>query len=403
MTEHPTSLGHRWPAVMMANYATPKILLDRGVGSTVWDAAGNEYLDLIAGIATSTLGHGHPAVVEAVTAQVERLAHTSNLYAHEPGLNLAERLVGLVGVDARVFFSQDGATANEAAYKLARRHGWQSNPDGSRQNMVAAVGSFHGRTMGALSITGSPAKREPFEPLPGPVTFVPYGDIPALRDAVDESTAALFLEPVLGEGGVIPAPPGYLQAAREICTQQGALLVVDEVQSGIGRSGSWFMSREQGVTADVITLAKGLAGGLPLGACIGIGAAGDLFRPGDHGSTFGGNPVSCAAALAVIDTIMSDDLLTNVKVVGEQWEHEFAAIDHPNLQGSRGLGLWRALELKDVPATNVETAARAAGFLVNAVAPDAIRLAPPLVLTGREASRFADAIPGILDVAAAQE
>ena len=180
-------------------------------------------------------------------------------------------------------------------------------------------------------------------------------------------------------------------------------MVVDEVQSGIGRSGSWFMSREQGVTADVITLAKGLAGGLPLGACIGIGAAGDLFRPGDHGSTFGGNPVSCAAALAVIDTIMSDDLLTNVKVVGEQWEHEFAAIDHPNLQGSRGLGLWRALELKDVPATNVETAARAAGFLVNAVAPDAIRLAPPLVLTGREASRFADAIPGILDVAAAQE
>ena len=403
MTEQLTSLADRWPAVMMANYATPKILLDRGMGSTVWDTAGAEYLDLIAGIATSTLGHGHPAVAEAVSRQVQRLSHTSNLYAHEPGLALAERLVGLLGVSARVFFSQDGATANEAAYKIARRHGWESNPDGSRQTMVSAVGSFHGRTMGALSITGSPAKREPFEPLPGPVTFVPYGDLAALREAVDESTAALFLEPVLGEGGVVPAPAGYLQAAREICTQQGALLVVDEVQSGIGRSGSWFMSREQGVTADVITLAKGLAAGLPLGACIGIGAAGDLFRPGDHGSTFGGNPVSCAAALAVIDTIISDDLLTNVKVVGEHWEEEFAAIDHPNLHGSRGIGLWRALELNDIAAAKVEAAARAAGFLVNAVAPDAIRLAPPLVLTADEASRFATAIPAILNAAAVQE
>lgn len=395
-------LQQRWPAVMMANYGTPKLLLDRGVGSRVWDGDGNEYLDLIAGIATSSLGHAHPAVVEAVSSQVGKLAHTSNLYAHEPGLALAERLVELVGVDARVFFSQDGATANEAAYKLARRHGWQSNPDGSRQQIVSAEGSFHGRTMGALSITGSPAKREPFEPLPGPVTFVPYGDVAALREAVSRSTAAVFLEPVLGEGGVKPAPEGYLQAAREICDANGALLVVDEIQSGIGRSGSWFMSRDQGVTPDIITLAKGLGAGMPIGACLALGSVGSLFEPGQHGTTFGGNPVSCAAALAVLDTIVADDLLTNVKNVGQQWQNAFESIEHSNLAGQRGVGLWRALELTGVAAADVETAARTHGFLVNAVAPDAIRLAPPLILTAAQASEFEAALPAILDEAAGQ-
>lgn len=387
----------------MSNYGTPQLCLARGEGVRVWDVDGNEYLDLVAGIATSTLGHANPALADAVGSQVRRLAHTSNLYAHEPGLALAEQLISMVGVDARIFFSQDGATANEAAYKLARRHGWESNPDGSRLEIVAADGSFHGRTMGALSITGSPAKRVPFEPLPGPVNFIRYGDVLGLKAAVTEKTAAVFLEPVLGEGGVIPAPEGYLAAARQICDDNGALLVVDEVQSGIGRGGSWFMSLAQGVIPDVLTLAKGLAGGMPLGVCIGIGEAGHLFRPGDHGTTFGGNPVSCAAALAVIDSINKLDLLTNVKNVGEHWSNRFDATDHPNLRGHRGVGLWRALALDSVTSTSVELSARKAGFLVNAVAPDAIRLAPPLTLTIEDADLFADALPEILTAAARAE
>ncbi len=392
-------LGKRWEATMMANYGTPKICLSHGVGSRVWDTEGNQYLDLVAGIATSTLGHAHPAIVDAVSKQVATLAHTSNLYAHEPGLQLAERLVELTGGDSRVYFCQDGATANEAAYKLARRHGWESNPDGSRQTMVAANGSFHGRTIGALSITGNPEKRAPFEPLPGPVSFVPYGDVAALEQAVTQQTAALFLEPVLGEGGVVPAPAGYLAAARAICDRAGALLVVDEVQSGIGRTGSWFMSLDQSVTPDVITLAKGLAGGLPLGACIAIGDAASLFTPGQHGSTFGGNPVSCAAALAVLDTIVADDLLSHVKIVGEHLATGLDGIDHPGLAGHRGIGLWLALELDGLPGIAVETAARDRGFLVNAVAPDAIRLAPALTLSADQADEFVAALDSILSTA----
>lgn len=394
-----TDLESRWSASMMANYGTPRLELSHGAGSYVWDADGNRYLDLITGIATSSLGHANPALVAAVSSQVAKLAHTSNLFAHEPGLELAERLIGLLGVDARVFFSQDGASANEAAYKLARRHGWESSPDGSRLEIVAAEASFHGRTMGALSITGSAAKREPFEPLPGPVTFVPYGDIDALRSTLSTSTAALFLEPVLGEGGVVPAPDGYLAAARSLCDEVGALLVIDEVQSGMGRSGAWFMSIDQGVVPDILTLAKGLAGGMPLGACIATGVAAGLFRPGDHGSTFGGNPVSCAAALAVIDTIIEADLLTNVKLVGEHWANRFEGIEHPALAGQRGVGLWRALLLSGVASANVENQARKSGFLVNAVAPDAVRLAPPLTLSIEEADAFADALPELLTAA----
>jgi acetylornithine aminotransferase len=361
---------------------------------------GAAYLDLFAGIAVSSLGHAHPAIVDAVSRQVATLAHTSNLLAHEPGLRLAERLLQLLGTDGRVFFCQDGTEANEAALKLARIHGRRLDPSGGRLRVVAAEGSFHGRTFGSLSITGTAAKRAPFEPLPGPVTFVPYGDAAALASAVDDSVAAVFLEPTLGEGGVVPAPDGYLAAARAACDATGALLVIDEVQSGIGRSGHWFASTAQGVVPDVITLAKGLAGGLPLGACIGLGAAGQLFQPGDHGSTFGGNPVSCAAALAVLDTIESDDLLTHVKRVGERWATSFDGIEHPLLAGHRGVGLWRALVLTSPEAGQVEAAARTAGFLVNAVKPDAVRLAPPLILTEDEADSFTAALPGILDAAA---
>jgi acetylornithine/N-succinyldiaminopimelate aminotransferase len=390
----------RWSAAMMANYAVPPVALARGRGCRVWDLDGREYLDLIAGIAVSSLGHAHPALVDAVSAQVGTLAHSSNLAIHEPGLRLAERLLALLGVDGRVFLANDGAAANEAAYKLARRHGRTLDPSGGRLEIVAAEGSFHGRTMGALSVTGSPAKRVPFEPLPGPVRFVPYGDADALRAAVTERTAAVFLEPTLGEGGVVPPPPGYLAAARAACDGAGALLVVDEVQSGIGRTGEWFACRQAGVVPDVLTLAKGLGGGLPIGACIGVGDAARLFRPGDHGSTFGGNPVSCAAALAVLDTIERDGLLDNVRQVGGRLAAGLAALDHPLVAGVRGSGLWLALALTAPAAPAVEVAARDAGLLVNAVQPDAIRFAPPLVLGAAEADEAVEAFPAVLARAA---
>jgi acetylornithine/N-succinyldiaminopimelate aminotransferase len=371
------SLSSRWDAVMMPNYGTPPITIDHGDGVRVWDDAGNEYLDFVGGIAVSSLGHAHPAVVDAVSTQVAKLAHSSNLAIHEPGVTLAERLVGLLGLPARVFFANSGAEANECAVKLARKH----RPG---KAIVACNNSFHGRTMGALSLTGTPAKRAPFEPLPGPVTFVDYGDVDALRAAVSTDTAAVFVEPTLGEGGIVPPPSGFLTAVREICDTSGALMVVDEVQSGIGRTGHWFAGQADGVRPDVVTLAKGLGAGLPIGACLGVGAAGELFAPGDHGSTFGGNPVSCAAALAVLDTIERDGLLDNVKRVGEHLAHGLDTIGGPLIAGHRGAGLWRALVLTDAKAAAIEAAARDTGLLVNAVKPDVLRLAPPLILTEAE-------------------
>jgi acetylornithine/N-succinyldiaminopimelate aminotransferase len=382
----------RWDAVMMPNYGTPPVALVRGQGCRVWDADGTEYLDLIAGIAVSALGHGHPALVEAVTRQVSTLAHTSNLFVHEPGLALAERLVDLLGGGGRVFFANDGAEANEAALKIARRHGWTASPAGERLEVVAAEAGFHGRTLGALSLTGTAAKREPFAPLPGPVTFVPYGDADALRAAVTERTAAVFLEPTLGEGGVVPPPPGYLTAARAACDAAGTLLVVDEVQSGIGRTGAWFAHQAEDVRPDVVTLAKGLGGGLPIGACVAFGPAGKLLTAGQHGSTFGGNPVAAAAALAVLDTIEREGLLESVRAVGDRLAAGLAAVDSPLVTGVRGSGLWRALTLGRPVAAQVEAAARAEGVLVNAVQPAAIRLAPPLVLSAAEADQAVDAL-----------
>jgi acetylornithine aminotransferase len=394
------ALAARWDAVMMANYGTPPAAIVRGEGCRVWDADGIEYLDLIAGIAVSALGHGHPAIVEAVGRQVAAVAHTSNLVINEPALRLAERLVDLLGGGGRVFFCNDGAEANEAAFKLVRRHGRALDPAGGRLEVVAADGGFHGRTFGALALTGNPAKRTPFAPLPGPVTFVPYGDAAALAAAVTDRTAAVFLEPTLGEGGVVPPPPGYLAAARKACDRTGALLVVDEVQSGIGRTGAWFVHRAEGVQADIVTLAKGLGGGLPIGACIGFGAAAELFVPGDHGSTFGGNPVSCSSALAVLDTIERTGLLESVRTVGARLAAGLGAIDSPLVRGVRGGGLWLALVLTRPVAAEVEAAARRAGLLVNAVQPDAIRLAPPLVLSAAEADR---AVDGLRDAVAEVE
>ncbi|WP_375478192.1 acetylornithine transaminase [uncultured Jatrophihabitans sp.] len=392
------TISQRWQAVMMPNYGTPPLALDHGQGVRVWDVDGNSYLDFVGGIAVSSLGHAHPALVAAVTEQVGRLAHTSNLAIHEPGVRLAEKLVELLDLPARVFFANSGAEANECALKLARLAGRAQG----RAEIVSCHDSFHGRTFGALSVTGNAAKREPFAPLPGPVTFVDYGDAAALRRAVGPRTAAVIVEPTLGEGGVIAPPAGFLAAARSICDDGGALLIVDEVQSGIGRTGSWFATQAEGVRPDVITLAKGLGGGLPIGACLGVGAAGELFAPGDHGSTFGGNPVSCAAALAVLATIADDGLLDNVKRVGEHLARRLDALDSPLVAETRGSGLWRAVGLTGPHASAVEAAARRRGLLVNAVKPTALRLAPPLVLTEAEVDEAAPMLAAALhEVAAA--
>lgn len=394
------SLLARWDAALMGNYGTPPLVLDRGSGCTVWDVDGKAYLDLLAGIAVSSLGHAHPAVVEAVSAQVARIAHTSNLAAHEPGVSLAEQLVALVdaaagsSTGARVFFCNSGAEAVEAAFKLVRRH-----HGGQRTKLVAASGSFHGRTMAALALTGQPAKQAGFAPFPADVTFVEYGDAAALSAAVDTDTAAVVLEPIQGEGGVRPAPPGYLAAARAACDASGALLVLDEVQTGIGRTGTWFGFEHDCVRPDVITLAKGLGAGLPIGACVGLGQAAKALGRGDHGSTFGGNPVACAAALAVLQTVALEGLVTRAGNLGSRWANELRGVEHPLLAGVRGRGLLLALELRSPVAAAVESAARAHGFLVNAVSADAVRLAPPLVLTDPDADRFTAALPAVLDSA----
>jgi acetylornithine/N-succinyldiaminopimelate aminotransferase len=385
----------RWDATLMRNYGTPPIALVEGRGCRVADAEGRWYLDLIGGIAVSSLGHGHPALVAAVSDQVARLAHTSNLYINPPALRLAEKLVELIGVPgARVFLCNDGATANEAAIKTALR----AQP--GRRGFVAAENSFHGRSLGALALTGKAAIREPFAPFGIDTTFVPYGDVDALRSAVGSGTAAVVLEPTLGEAGVIPPPEGYLVAAKEICDAAGALLVIDEVQGGIGRTGAWFAHQHDGIVPDIVTVAKGLGGGLPVGACIGIGRASEALLKGDHGSTFGGNPVSCAAALAVIDTIASEGLLEHAETLGSEWQQALAKCGGSALRGVRGRGLWLALVVSDGSAGAVETAARRAGFLVNATGPDAVRMAPPLVLSAAEAATFTHALPGILEAAA---
>ncbi|HEU5418245.1 MAG TPA: acetylornithine transaminase [Streptosporangiaceae bacterium] len=387
-------LQDRYGAAIMLTYGVPPVALDHGRGCVVWDVDGNSYLDLIGGIAVSALGHGHPALVAAVAEQAGRLAHISNLFLHERQVELAQRLLGLLGTDGRVFFANSGTEANEAALKLVRRRQGDQRPV-----IVAAEGGFHGRTMGSLSLTGKSSIRVPFAPFGVDVRFVPYGDPAALAEAVGPDCAAVFLEPCLGEGGVVPAPAGYLKAARAACDGAGALLVLDEVQSGIGRTGEWFAFQREGIVPDVLTLAKGLGGGLPIGACIGLGASGAGLGKGDHGSTFGGNPVACAAALAVLDTIERDGLLDHVTKVGAQLTAGIEGLGHALVSGVRGTGLWLAIVLAAPVAAAVEAAARRAGFLVNAVQPDAIRLAPPLILSADEAASFLAALPAILDAA----
>jgi acetylornithine aminotransferase len=363
----------------------------RGSGAEVWDVDGRRYLDLVGGIAVNALGHAHPAVIAAVTQQISTLGHTSNLYITEPPLALAEKLLELIDQPGRVLFCNSGAEANEAAFKMARRTG--------RLKIIAAENAFHGRTMGALALTGQQPKRTPFEPMTPGVTHVPYGDAAALDAAVDAETAAVFLEPILGEAGAVNPPDGYLKAAREITAARGALLVLDEVQTGIGRTGSWFAFQQAGVVPDVVTLAKGLGGGLPIGACIGLGAAGDLLEPGQHGTTFGGNPVCAAAALAVLRTIADEGLLEHVNLVGKEIATAVEGLGHPLVREVSGAGLLIGIGLTKPVSTAVATAAREGGFLVNNAVPDRVRLVPPLVLTEEQAGEFLAALPKFLDAA----
>ncbi|MCM2418356.1 acetylornithine transaminase [Streptomyces sp. RKAG293] len=382
-------LTRRWQGSLMDNYGTPRVPLVRGEGAKFWDADGKVYLDFVGGIAVNSLGTGHPAVVRAVSEQIGTLGHVSNLFIAEPPVAVAERLLELFGRPGRVFFSNSGAEAVEAAFKIGRLTG--------RTHMVATSGAFHGRTMGALALTGQPKKQEAFHPLPGEVTHVPFGDADALRAAVTTGTALVIIEPIQGENGVVVPPAGYLRAAREITAATGTLLVLDEVQTGIGRTGHWFEHQAHGVEPDVVTLAKGLGGGLPIGATIAFGAAADLLTPGQHGTTFGGNPVSCAAALAVLDTIAADGILGNVKRQGDRLRHGIEALGHPLVDHVRGAGLLLGIVLTEPLAPQVQQAAQDAGLLVNAAVPDTVRLAPPLILGDDEVEVFLQALPAVLD------
>jgi len=384
-------LAARWSAVMMNNYKVPPVALARGEGARVWDVDSREYTDLLGGIATTILGHAHPKVVEAISVQAHKLGHVSNLAMHEPGLQLAERLLDLVGRPGRVFFCNSGAEANEMAFKISRLTG--------RPQVITAEGAFHGRTMGALALTGQPSKAAAFAPLPGGVEYVPFGDVRALAGAVSERTAMVLLEPMLGEGGVVPAPPGYLAAAADAAADAGALFAVDEVQTGIGRTGSWFMHQADGLAPDVITLAKALGGGLPLGAALAFGDAADLMTAGSHGSTFGGNPIAAAAALAVLDTIRDEGLLDRAKELEQRFTSGIEGLGHAGVDSVRGRGALLGVVLTAPVAGALEATLRDAGFLANAVAPGVLRLAPSRVLTDAQAASFTAALPAALDSA----
>ncbi len=388
-TEATSAAGfqERYAHALMNTFGPPKLTLVRGEGTHVWDVDGNEYVDFLGGIAVNALGHAHPALVRAVSDQMATLGHISNFFASEPQVELAETLLSLLDAGAgKVFFTNSGAESVEAAFKLTRRTG--------RTHVVVAEGGFHGRTMGALALTSKEAYRTPFEPLPGHVTFVPYGDADALAAAVTDETAAVLLEPIQGEAGVVDPPEGYLARAREITTAHGALLWLDEIQTGMGRTGHWFEHQRAGVVPDIVTLAKGLGGGFPIGACIAVGAAGELLQPGNHGTTFGGNPVACAAALAVIATIRDEALQDNAVSRGEQLRAALLAAD--GVEQVSGQGLLIGIRLSDEIAPQVVAAAQDAGFILNATGPDRVRLAPPLVLTEADARALVDAWPSIL-------
>ena len=369
----------RWEKAVQNNYGTPKITLTHGAGVEVWDEDGKRYLDFLGGIATNILGHAHPVIIKAVNKQIATLSHVSNLYAHSPGIGLAERLQDLTGdPSAKVFFCNSGAEANEAAIKISRLTG--------KVRIVATLGGFHGRTMGALSITGQETKRAPFEPLMQEIVFVPYGDVTAMRKAVSKQTAMVIVEPIQGENGVVVPPPGYLAGVRKICDSANALFAIDAVQTGMGRTGQWFGYESEAIMPDIITLAKGLGGGLPLGAMITVGSRVPAFKPGQHGSTFGGNPISCAAANAAIDFLIKKDLLKNIR------HHESrikdALHDTPGITEVRGKGLLLGIVLANPVAQKLIPIAMASGLLLNATSENVIRIAPPLVVKKKQIQEF---------------
>jgi len=379
----------RYAAAVMDTYGPPRLVLSHGRGSYVWDVDGNRYLDLLAGIAVNALGHAHPAVVATLARQAGRLGHVSNFFATEPQIALAERLIALTGADhGKAFFTNSGAEANEAAFKLTRRTG--------RRKVVAAEGGFHGRTMGALALTWKAAHREPFEPLPGEVTFVPYGDVAALEAAVDTDTAAVLLEPIQGEAGVVVPPYGYLAAARAVADRAGALLWLDEVQTGVGRTGDWFAFQGESVAVfpDIVTLAKGLGAGFPIGACLGLGAAAELFGPGHHGSTFGGNPLGAAVALTVLDVIETDRLREQALLVGGRLRAELARLE--GVTAVRGRGLLVAADVQPGIARLLAAAALRGGVIVNDCTPDTLRFAPPLILDDHDVEQAVPVLAAVL-------
>ncbi len=382
----------RYAHSMMGVFGRPKTVLTRGEGCYVWDADGNRYLDLLAGIAVNALGHGHPALVDAVREQAASLIHVSNFFATPPQIELAERLLAVAGAPqgSAVFFANSGSEAVEAAVKLSRRTG--------RTGLVAAEAAFHGRTMGALALTHKDAYREPFAPLIPSVTHVPLNDEAALRAAVSADVAAVFLEPIQGEAGVVAADPAYLHLARELTTATGTLLIIDEIQTGVGRTGTWFAFQQSGIIPDAITVAKGLAGGVPIGALVTFGPdVSGLLTAGQHGSTFGGNPLAAAAGLAVLDTIDRDGLLAHTTSVGSHLADSVASLGHPLISGVRGTGLLRAIVLSADVSAVVADRALSAGFIINAPTPDALRLTPPLVITTEQIDSFVTALPTLLD------
>jgi acetylornithine aminotransferase len=382
----------RYAAALMGNYGLPPVVIREGEGRYVTDVDGNTYLDMIGGIAVSSLGHDHPALVEAVSVQAARLAHTSNLYLHEKEVELAEKLLELWGNPGKVFLCNSGTEANEAALKLAILHG---NATG-KTRIVATENGFHGRSLGALSITGKAAIREPFAPFGRDVVFVPYGDLDALKAAVDDTVAAVFFEPTQGETGVVPAPAGYLKAARELTAANGALLILDEIQSGFGRTGAWFAHAAEGIVPDAVTLAKGLGGGVPIGAVLATEEAAALFTKGVHGSTFGGNPIACAASLAVIDTIERDHLFENVLDLGRHLDARL--LGDPRVAEIRGQALWRGIALTEPVAAEVVEELIGLGVLANAPRADTVRIAPPLTITESELDDFCDKLIAALDI-----
>ena len=380
----------RYQRAVMNTFGPPKRVFTRGEGCYVWDADGRRHLDLLSGLAVNALGHAHPTVLSAVTGQIATLGHVSNFFATPAQVALAERLGAMTGADeARVFFTNSGTEANEAAFKITRMTG--------RTRIISTEGAFHGRSMGALAITHNPKYRLPFEPLPGEVTFIPYGDADALAAVVDDTVAAVVLEPIQGENGVVVPPPGYLARARELCDAHGSLLWIDEVQTGMGRTGSWLVHTDQGVRADIITVAKGLGNGFPIGACLATGPAVGLLGPGSHGSTFGGNPVAAIAGLAVVAVIERDGLLANATAMGEHLAESVRGLGHPLVTGVRGRGLLRGITLAAPVATGVSDAALDVGFIINAPRPDVLRIAPPLIITAAQLDTFVTALPDLLD------